>query len=86
MAALTDAERLEIAVRLARKIYGELTATANCGSDDLKAAADAADSWADANAASYNAALPLTFRTNATLQQKTALLMFVITKRAGFDP
>lgn len=49
----------------------------------LKAAVDAADQWASDNAASYNSALPTTFRNNATNAQKAMLLMLVIMKRHG---
>lgn len=49
--------------------------------DDLRAAAQAADAWADANAASYNAALPAAFRTTATAAEKAALLMAVTARR-----
>jgi hypothetical protein len=47
----------------------------------LRAAVDAADDWANSNAASYNSALPLPFRTAATAAQKALLLVFVIARR-----
>lgn len=50
---------------------------------DLAAAVSAADTWADTNAASYNSALPLPFRTTATSQQKAILLALVAMKRTG---
>lgn len=50
---------------------------------DLAAAVGAADDWADANATSYNSALPLPFRTTATAQQKAILLALVAMKRTG---
>lgn len=50
---------------------------------DLAAAVGAVDDWADANAASYNAALPLPFRTTATAAQKSILLAYVAMKRTG---
>ena len=43
----------------------------------IRAAVDDADAWVDANAASYNAALPVPFRTNATQPQKSILLVAV---------
>jgi len=43
-----------------------------------EAAVNAADDWADANQASYNAALPEPFATWATPRQKAALLAWVI--------
>lgn len=51
--------------------------------DDLRAAVDATDSWIDSNAASYNSALPVAFRTGATLVQKTLLFCWVAMRRAG---
>jgi hypothetical protein len=50
---------------------------------DLTAAVVAADAWATANAASYNAALSDPFKSNATAQQKALLLAYVCLKRAG---
>jgi hypothetical protein len=48
---------------------------------DLREAVDAADAWVDSNAASFNAALPETFRTNATQSQKSLLLVAVVLMR-----
>lgn len=50
---------------------------------DIKAAVDAVDDWADANATSYNSALPQPFRGTATAAQKAALLAYVCMRRAG---
>lgn len=50
---------------------------------DLRAAVDAADTWVDSNAASFNTALPAAFRTTASLTQKTLLLCYVAMRRAG---
>ena len=85
MALMVDADRHLCARRFARKRYVEGGATANVSGDVLKAAADAADQWADDNAASFNTALPVAFRNAATLQEKSLLLAVVILKRAGFD-
>ena len=52
---------------------------------DLSAAIDATDSWIDTNQAAYNTALPVNFRTNATILQKTFLFCFVAMKRAGLS-
>lgn len=49
----------------------------------LRAAVDAADDWATANAASFNSALPAAFRAAASSAQKAALLGFVAWLRAG---
>lgn len=50
---------------------------------DLHAAVNATDDWIDANQASYNTALPVAFRTSATLGQKTLLFCYVAMRRAG---
>lgn len=50
---------------------------------DLRAAVDATDTWIDSNQSSYNTALPVAFRTNATLAQKTLLFCYVAMRRAG---
>ena len=49
----------------------------------LEAAADAADDWLTANAASFNAALPPAFRTTATQTEKALLLSVVALRRYG---
>jgi hypothetical protein len=48
---------------------------------DLRAAVNAADDWANANEAEYNAALPQPFRGIATPNQKSGLLEHTITFR-----
>ena len=48
------------------------------------AAVDAADDWANSNAASFNTALPTAFKNNATAGQKALLLAVVVLAR--FDP
>ncbi len=50
---------------------------------DIRAAIDAADAWATANAASYNTALPTAFRNGASATQKALLLAYVCIRRAG---
>ncbi|MBK9711544.1 MAG: hypothetical protein IPO81_09510 [Kouleothrix sp.] len=49
--------------------------------DDLQAAVNAADDWADAAATSFNSALPTAFRTSATASQKAVLLAIVVLAR-----
>lgn len=48
---------------------------------DIRAAVVAVDAWADANAASFNAALPQPARGVLTVRQKARLLMAVIQRR-----
>lgn len=50
---------------------------------DLAAAVAAVDDWVEANTAAFNAALPQPFRSTATPTQKTALLAYVLWRRAG---
>lgn len=49
----------------------------------LDAAIAAADQWCSDNAASYNTALPPTFRTTATNAEKALLLAVVALRRFG---
>lgn len=71
-------------------VYGHFVADLNAAGGaespamvkaDLQAAIAAADSWADANAASYNAALPQPARSALTTRQKARLLNYVIRRR-----
>lgn len=59
--------------------------TASCGftKADLTAAVAAVDQWVEDNTASYTAALPAAFRTGSNAAQKTALLTYVLDRRAG---
>ena len=50
---------------------------------ELDDAATAIDGWIAANATSFNAALPLPFRTQATPAQKAGFFMLVLTRRFG---
>lgn len=50
---------------------------------DIKATVDAVDDWAEANAASFNAALPQPFRGGASASQKALILAYVCMRRAG---
>lgn len=50
---------------------------------DLRAAVDATDTWIDTNQAAFNTALPVAFRNNASLTQKTLLFCYVAMRRAG---
>jgi hypothetical protein len=85
MALLSDSDRHLCGRRHVIRAFVEGNVTANLPYDAIKAAADAADQWADDNASAFNLALPVAFRNAATLQQKSLLLAIVILKRAGFD-
>ena len=49
--------------------------------DDIAAAVNAVDAWVDANAASFNQALPEPARSELTAIQKTKLLYLVCRRR-----
>lgn len=81
MAVLSDSDRAELCGEIQRSapnIQG-LTITKT----ELRDALNAADAWADSNAASFNAAIPQPARAAMTLKQKTLLLSLVVLKRAG---
>ena len=82
MALLDQATRTTIWADFMRWLSDQLQ-SAGFSKADLQAAVDATDSWIDTNAASFNTALPVAFRTAATLTQKTVLFCFVAMKRAG---
>ena len=70
MAVLPDADRTRIwrgLMRIGERYADPIDKAA------LRAAVDATDDWIDANAASFNAALPVTARDNLTAAQKTLL-------------
>ena len=81
MAALSTTIRQQIWRGLMRFWLARLEVVAGITKTDLQAAVNAADDWADANAASYNSALPATFRNNATTAQKAVLLAVVVLAR-----
>lgn len=77
MAVLPDPDRLSLWGQWMRENNEGISITKTA----LRAAVNAADDWAEANAAEYNAALPLPARTSLTAKQKARLLMFVIRRR-----
>lgn len=78
--ALTAGQRTQIRGQFSRE---HLTRGEPCAFSkaDLAAAVAAVDDWIDTNAPAYNLALPLGFRTTATVAQKAALLCYVIQRR-----
>lgn len=80
---LNEGDRKTAAREFIRFAFEQLNQTANKPSDVIKAALDASDDWCDANAASYNTALPVAFRNNATVAEKNILLAINCMKRAG---
>ena len=85
MAALPDADRIEITAKLQR-LAQWLAIACGITKADLKAAVDATDDWIDSNQASFNNALPTAAKNNLNLTQKTLLFCYVAMKRAGILP
>lgn len=83
MAVLVDADRALTAREWIRKVFEEQRQTATMDTATIRAAINAADDWADTNAAAFNTALPVAFRNTATTAQKNLLLCYVCLKRAG---
>ncbi len=84
MAALTTNEKTAIWRAMANKIVE--TGSMKFTKDELRTAADAAQTWADANAASFNTALTTnaaSFASKATSQEKALLLAYICLNRAG---
>ena len=50
---------------------------------ELRAALDATDDWQEANAASFNTALPVKARNTLSATQKTLLFVYVAMRRRG---
>ena len=80
MAVLNASQRLQAYVEWVRDICFRRSAVYGT-KDQMRAVVDAVDTWVDDNQASYNSALPLPFRTSASAQEKSEVLMFVIRKR-----
>lgn len=79
MAVLSDTDRARVTAQWMRDNLE------SCGftKTQLAAAVNATDDWIDGAQATYNSALPVAFRNNASLTQKTLLFCFVAMRRAG---
>jgi hypothetical protein len=77
MAALTNADRAAVAYQLQLDNDQPLGVV----KADLRAAVDAADAWADASLAAFNAALPQPARGALSPRQKAWLLSYVVARR-----
>lgn len=84
MAVLSSTIRQQLWRGLMRSWSRQGETRAGVTKDDLQAAVNAADDWANSNAASFNTALPSAFKNNATAGQKALLLAVVVLAR--FDP
>lgn len=80
MAVLSDADRATILAQLMREISRLRQSTA-LTKTDWRTLVNAADAWADANAAAYNTAIPQPVRNNATAKEKALALAWVILRR-----
>lgn len=83
MAVLPDTDRQKIWRGLMRYWSNSQETLSSITKTDLKAAVDATDTWIDNNQASFNSALPVAFRNNATTAQKTVLFCAVALMRVS---
>ena len=83
MAVLTDQERIGIWAETMRRWSNRRETLGALTKGDLRAAVDAVDNWADANAAAFNTAIPQPARNQLTAAQKAVLLAYVCLRRAG---
>lgn len=72
-------------VRVWRALLRINVSAPNVLKSDLQAAVNATDAWIDENQSSYNAALPATFRNNASLSQKTLMFCAVALARVSIQ-
>lgn len=76
MAVLGDSERFEVWAQIMRELP-----MPGVTKPELRAAVNALDTWLNDNAAAANAALPQPARGALTVEQKAALLSYVIARR-----
>lgn len=80
MASLPDQDRFETWAEFMAELSASRESVA-ITKTDLRSAIDAIDAWVDANAASFNSAIPQPARGALTATQKAKLLLFVVRKR-----
>lgn len=80
MAVLANADRAAVWAQVMRDL-SDVREACNASKAELRAVVDAIDDWVDANAASFNSAIPQPQRANLTAQQKARLLMAVVARR-----
>lgn len=80
MAVLSDADRQIVSAELQRRVRSNWGGALKT---DLQGAVNAADAWADANAAAFNAAIPAGARALLSATDKSVLLAYVVLKRAN---
>ena len=79
--ALTDAQRRAIWADFQRDLSSEHEEIGPLTKPQLRAAFSAVDDWIDANAASFNAALPAPAKAALTARQKARMFALVVQKR-----
>jgi hypothetical protein len=77
MAALSENDRAGVWAEYMREGDGSPTIT----KAQLRAVVDAIDDWVEANATSFNSAIPQPQRGELTTKQKAALLVYVVARR-----
>jgi hypothetical protein len=80
MAVLSDGERAEGTAEFMRECSRELELIV-VNKVQLRAVYNAIDDWIEANAASFNAALPQPYRSQATPKQKARMFMHVAARK-----
>jgi hypothetical protein len=81
MPVLSENDRLAVWLQWMRENKEEIVGSMTKA--ELRAAVDAADTWVDGNASSYNSALPQPARGVLSQSQKAALLAIVLFRRYG---
>ncbi len=83
MATLSQADRDRV-YRGVMRFWSSLNeSTGGLVKQDIRDAVAATDDWIDTNEAAFNLALPINFRTTATLAQKTMLFCAVAAMRVS---
>ena len=82
MAVLSDPDRALVASRLMNDL-SVVREACSLTKTQLQAAVNAADDWANTNAASFNSALPAAAQSGLTASQKARLLAAVVLRRFG---
>ncbi len=82
MATLSTEDRTRVSCGLQR-YWSRMFERQSLSKAELQAAIDAIDTWIDANAGAFNAALPAAARTGLTLAQKTLMFCVVASMRVS---
>lgn len=85
MAVMPDGDRAACSTALQR-FFSQTASAVSITKPELRAAINAADDWADANAGAYNSAIPQPARSALTSDQKALVLAYVALRRAGQLP